>query len=155
MCLEDVNFALRYWPAYDTYVGTGYKILYPDSTIKFDEWEEAVGWDNNKPNKIAGITKDGKPEYHAGFHIFLKPEHAKEYDLSEFNDGVMKVYKVDFTDVLAFGPQRAGKAGNVDCVIARWMYVHKTPVLSAPEPEPEKDYVDGCNCYDCRTARGY
>lgn len=138
MCLSSELLNMKYWPEYDTYVGVGYKNL-PSHYSLFDVWQEAIGWGHMKPNKKTGISKDG--DYHAGFHIFLKKEDARDYNLTDFNNEYSQVYEVDYTDVVGFGKQQV-TSGVRDCVIARWMWVHSEPVMvyEKPKPKPTKSY---------------
>lgn len=137
MCLTVEQLGMRFWKEEDCYVGTGYKILGESDEFKTGEWVEANGYWGTRAYieeniKERGMGKDYDYEnksYVAGFHIFLKEEDAVNYDRSSFNEGCSNVYKVDYTEVVGFGQQRAG-GKEVPCVISRWMYIHPVPVLS-------------------------
>ena len=66
MCLKTEKLKMKFWPEYNTYVGSGYKLL-RDNYSKFDMWQEATGWEKRVPCKKTGITLDGpeKNKYHA------------------------------------------------------------------------------------------
>lgn len=129
MCLTTEKLRMCYWPKYDTYIGIGYKILSPHYE-RFDVWQEAHG-NNEYELKKTGIGSDNDNDlnlYIAGFHIFLNPDDAKNYDRDGFDNFGYNVYKVDYTDVVGFGTQESnGK--NKPCVITRYMFVHSEPVL--------------------------
>lgn len=161
MCLNTEDLKMKYWKEYDTYVGVGYKILPNNNLYPFNEWQEANGWSpNGKPNKISGITKESTSqftEYHAGFHIFLNIEDAKNYGIVSFNNGRSNVYKVDYTDVIGFGEQRTTSSYG-KCVIARHMYVHSNPIITKDNPfvvEKPSNYQTKCTCVDCREYTKY
>lgn len=132
MCLANVDFAMKFWKEENCYFGTGYKIF--EGTVPpLNEWLEADGCyysfrdENHLKNHglYKGYGEHDAQLYPLGFHIFLKPEHAKNYSY-----GSREVYKVDFTDVLAFGTNKTyGNQQYEKCVIAKWMWIHPEPVM--------------------------
>lgn len=153
MCLSTEKLHMKFWPEYNTYYGVGYKNLYAGYK-PVDVWQEATGRSKKKHCPKKGIELDGGlgNEYPAGFHIFLNIEDAKRYDRG-YEDGTSHIFRVDFTDVIGFGQQYAGGADR-DCVIARWMYVHKEPASVAPIKRPPA-YQDGCLCSICKNYTVY
>jgi hypothetical protein len=152
MCLSSEKLKMKFWPEYNTYVGSGYKLL-RDDYPQFDVWQEATGWEKRVHCKKTGITLDGPfdNKYHAGFHIFLNVDDAINYSKASYESTNYNVYNVDFTDVIGFGKQRTND-GEKDCVITRWMYVYEEPasvyqqVVKVSRPD---GYLAGCTCSNC------
>lgn len=128
MCLENAKLSMRFDKEFDTYVGIGYKSGLTVDKGKVGEWYEAKSWDQkDKDVKDKGLDlvevdnpDEGRYcEYPAGFHIFLEQKDAEAYG------GVYAdIYKVLFTDVVAFGDQYiidSGKSQLKNCVITRWI----------------------------------
>lgn len=150
MCLKTEKLKMKFWPEYNTYVGSGYKLL-SKNYDHFNKWQEATGWSKSKPCKNKGIDLDGdiNNRYHAGFHIFLNVDDAIDYSRVSYQSGNYNVYNVDFTDVIGFGKQHTSD-GEKDCVITRWMYVYKEPAsIHEKKVDMPSGYYQGCTCSKC------
>lgn len=150
MCLNNEVLRMRYWKEEDCYVGTGYKLLTPEYvSTNGGKWMEATGnwgFDNKPKTEIKKIKDNEGREYHAGFHILLNEYAAKQYDETDFYNGLSNVYRVDFTDVIGFGKQNTDN-DEEDCVITRRMYIHPEPI-SESDGEDDEELVEDEDYFD-------
>ena len=156
MCLSSEKLKMKFWPEYNTYAGSGFKLL-PKNYKLFDRWQEATGWSKTEHCKRSGIDLDGpyNNKYHAGFHIFLTIDDAIAYDNVSYSLNHYHVYHVDFTDVIGFGKQQTND-GEKDCVVTRWMYVHKEPAsIYIKKIDKPNGYFQGCTCSRCKEYTKY
>ncbi len=132
MCLHTLDFGLTWDKDLQLYTGYGYKALNRNHR-EFNKWLEAYGNSNYSRDNHYGITKDStdsNKSYHAGFHIFLKEKDACDYmeiSRSTYSAQQCSTYEVVFHDVIGFGSNESGD-GYGRTIIARYMYVHDTPL---------------------------
>lgn len=152
MCLLSADFALEYVEG-QGFIGYGWKngLTVPET----NKWYEASGFKYDKAKEFSGedyFIRDGYTErtsqkYPLGYHIFLDKQHAINYDRSS-----SKIYRVAFSDILAFGKNNSGGVSQ-PCIIAKNIFYFEAKSTKASEDPYYKTYQSSCNCGDCEAFR--
>lgn len=131
MCLKSEKLGMQYNSHLKKYIGQGYKTGYDFDglkvrgarILKIGKWYDAFKLQKDieqftYQTGLMRIYSDESKTYHAGFHIFLNPKHAKIYG------GTKPVWLVEYYDVIGFGKNKFNQENaSGPCVIAHKMRV--------------------------------
>lgn len=150
MCLHELMLTTTYTKG--EYIGTGYKVMGPlkgDGSLDLQaarsqgwsrQWRRAKGgWHDTSRESLGNYIEYAdrlhgdkldrecmadECAYPAGYHIFLKKEDAIAYG-KEIDDKFrnLKLVKVEFKNILAFGTNETRRTELGLCVIAEFMRI--------------------------------